>query len=137
MKKLIAMLMAMTMLLSLCACGKSSGIGSGDSAASIDVFANIDMNSTEEQDVSAERADADVLEKALKDLYGDDGLKKLSYDEVKEMIGMDCSTYFFDTDKDKGVYIWKTEGENPGCLNLVFDSDGKLSMAGAINLSLS
>ena len=53
------------------------------------------------------------------------------------MIGMDCSTYFFDTDKDKGVYIWKTEGENPGCLNLVFDSDGKLSMAGALNLSLS
>ncbi len=136
--RIIALLLALMMALSLTACGGDGDKGkdSGGSA-STDVFANIDMNSTEEQDVSSERATAEVLEKTLKDLYGDDGLKKLSYDEIKAMIGMDCSTYLFDTDKDKGVYIWKTEGENPGRLNLVFDSDGKLSMVGAINLGLS
>lgn len=138
--RIISLLLAFVLTLSLAACGgdndKDSGKDNGGSA-STDVFANIDLKSTEEQDVSSERATAEVLEKTLKDLYGDDGIKKLSYDEIKKMIGMDCSTYFFDTDKDKGVYIWKTEGENPGCLNLVFDSDGKLSMAGAINLSLS
>lgn len=105
-----------------------------DSSTADDAFANVDLTSTTEQAVSTERATKEVLAEAYASMYGDDGWKKLTYEDAKDLIGMDCSVYYFDADKDKGVYVWNTE-DGTGGLNLIFGNDGLLAMGGAWNLS--
>ena len=128
MRKIIALLMALTMTFALCACGGGGGTSS-------DAFAKIDKKSTERQTVSTEHASKEKLKEVLAGLYGDNGLKRITYDEAKKLIGVDCTVYVYDPDGSRGLYIWEVKGENEGSLTLAFGEDGKLLGAGAVNLS--
>ena len=135
MKKLIALLMALTLALALCACG-----GGGGKDTSSDVFADIDMTSTTEQTVCEDRATVDVLSETFKTYLGGlnyfagTDMEKLTYADLKEHIGVDCTTYLYDDTMSRGVYIWKADGNDNAYLSLFLDSDGKLVAAGAVNL---
>ena len=133
--RIIALLLVLVMAFSLAACG-----GGGDSK---DVFANIDMKSTEEQAVCDERAGVEVLSETFNTYLG--GLnyfpgtdkEKLTYADLKEHIGVDCTAYFYDDAASRGVYIWKADGRDSAYLSLALDSNGKLVIATAVNLGLS
>ena len=144
MKKLIALLMAIAVLLALCACAKSGEDGNGNtddnSTATVDVFADIDKTSTEEQTVCDERAAKDVLSETFNTYLG--GLTylegsdygKLTYADLKEHIGVDCTAYIFDDMMSRGVYIWYADGNDACYLALSFNDKGNLVTAAALNL---
>lgn len=146
MKKTIALLMALILTLAMCACGSKDSASAdggtdaaGDAAAS-DIFADIDMNSTEEQTVNEERATKDVLSEAFKTYLGGlnyftgTDMEKLTYSDLKEHIGMDCSSYVFEDSIGSGVYIWKADGDDACYLGITFDDNGNLKYASALNL---
>ena len=61
---------------------------------------------------------------------------KLTYADLKEHIGVDCSTYQYQEEYQRGVYTWYT-GEDDACALALFIGDnGKLVAAGAYNLGM-
>ena len=138
MKKITALLMALTLALALCACG-----GGGGKDTSSDVFADIDMTSTTEQTVCEDRATVDVLSETFKTYLGGlnyfagTDMEKLTYADLKGHIGVDCTSYFYDDAASRGVYIWKADGRDSAYLSLALDNNGKLVIATAVNLGLS
>ncbi len=136
MKKLIALVLTMLMILSLTACGDKGEGGGKDSALS-----GIDMKSEEVQDVSSDRTTEDVLSETFYTYLGglnyftdSDSQAKLTYADLKEHIGVDCSDYRYDATYERGIYTWYA-GEDDVCsLSLFFGDNGKLIAAGAYNL---
>ena len=103
----------------------------------------IDMKSTEVQTVSADRATLDVLNETFFTYLGglnyftdSDPQAKLTYADLKEHIGVDCSEYQYQEEYQRGVYTWYAEEDEACCLSLFFGDNGKLVAAGAYNLSL-
>ncbi len=139
--RIISLLLALVLALSLTACGGGDKDKDSGGSASTDVFANIDMKSTEEQDVCDERASMDVLSETFNTYLGGlnyfagTDMEKLTYADLKEHIGVDCTAYLYDDTMSRGVYIWKVDGRDTAYLSLFLDSSGKLVAAGATNLS--
>lgn len=137
MKKLIALVLTMLMILSLTACGDKGGDGGGKDSA----LSGIDMKSEEVQDVSSDRTTEDVLSETFYTYLGGlnyftdgDEQAKLTYADLKEHIGVDCSDYRYDATYERGIYTWYA-GEDDVCsLSLFFGDNGKLIAAGAYNL---
>lgn len=137
MKKLIALVLTMLMILSLTACGGEGGDGGGKDSA----LSGIDMKSEEVQDVSSDRTTEDVLSETFYTYLGglnyftdSDSQAKLTYADLKEHIGVDCSDYRYDATYERGIYTWYA-GEDDVCsLSLFFGDNGKLIAAGAYNL---
>ena len=135
MKKSITLVLAMLMTLSLTACG---GGGTKDTG-----LPGIDMKSAEVQTVSADRATLEVLNETFFTYLGglnyftdSDPQAKLTYADLKEHIGVDCSEYQYQEEYQRGVYTWYAEEDEACCLSLFFGDNGKLMAAGAYNLSL-
>lgn len=126
MKKIIALMLAMMMALTLAACAKDNG-GNGGEAAD-----GLDYTSEELQPITEERATADVLAEAGK--YYMDGLasnptefSKLTYKDVKEHIGVDASEFQYFASWQQYRYTWYVEGsEGPAVLAVFNSSDGTL-----------
>ena len=137
MKKLIALVLTMLMILSLTACNGEGGDGGGKDSA----LSGIDMKSEEVQDVSSDRTTEDVLSETFYTYLGglnyftdSDSQAKLTYADLKEHIGVDCSDYRYDATYERGIYTWYA-GEDDVCsLSLFFGDNGKLIAAGAYNL---
>ena len=126
MKKIIALMLAMMMALTLAACAKDNGGNSGGAAD------GLDYTSEELQPITEERATADVLAEAGK--YYMDGLasnptefSKLTYKDVKEHIGVDASEFQYFASWQQYRYTWYVEGsEGPAVLAVFNSSDGTL-----------
>lgn len=136
MKKSIALVLAMLMTLSLTACG--GGGGSKDST-----LPGIDMKSTDTQTVTSDRATLEVLNETFFTYLGglnyftdSDPQAKLTYADLKEHIGVDCSEYQYQEEYQRGVYTWYAQEDDACVLSLFFGDNGKLIAAGAYNLSL-
>ena len=138
MKKSIALVLAVLMTLSLAACG--GGGGSSDKGGALP---GIDMKSTDTQTVTSDRATLEVLNETFFTYLGglnyfteSDAQSKLTYAELKEHIGVDCSEYRYEEEYQRGAYTWYAEEDDACCLSLFFGDNGKLIAAGAYNLSL-
>ena len=138
MKKSIALILAVLMTLSLAACG--GGGGSSDKGGALP---GIDMKSTDTQTVTSDRATLEVLNETFFTYLGGlnyftegDAQSKLTYADLKEHIGVDCSEYQYDKEYQRGVYTWYAAEDDACCLSLFFGDNGKLIAAGAYNLSL-
>lgn len=138
MKKSIALVLAMLMTLSLTACG--GGGGSSDKGGALP---GIDMKSTDTQTVTSDRATLEVLNETFFTYLGglnyfteSDAQSKLTYADLKEHIGVDCSEYRHEEEYQRGVYTWYAAEDDACCLSLFFGDNGKLIAAGAYNLSL-
>ena len=127
MKKIIALILAMMMTLTLVACGEKKDGGDKGGAAS-----GLDMTSEELQPITDERAAADVLAEAGK--YYMDGLAsnpsefaKMTYKDVKERIGVDASEFQYFESWQQYRYTWYVEGSSgPAVLAVFNSSDGTL-----------
>ena len=135
MKKSITLVLAALMMLSLAACG---GGGTKDTG-----LPGIDLKSAEVQAVSADRATLEVLNETFFTYLGglnyftdSDPQAKLTYADLKEHIGVDCSEYQYQEEYQRGVYTWYAAEDEACCLSLFFGDNGKLVAAGAYNLSL-
>lgn len=135
MKKSIVLVLAMLMTLSLTACGGSSDKGGA--------LPGIDMKSTDTQTVTSDRATLEVLNETFLTYLGglnyfteSDAQSKLTYADLKEHIGVDCSEYRYEEEYQRGVYTWYAAEDDACCLSLFFGDNGKLIAAGAYNLSL-
>ena len=137
MKKLIALVLTMLMILSLTACGGEGGDGGGKDSA----LSGIDMKSEEIQEVSSDRASEDTLHETFYTYLGGlnyftdgDEQAKLTYADLKEHIGVDCSDYRYDATYERGIYTWYASEDDAISLSLFFGDNGKLIAAGAYNL---
>lgn len=138
MKKSISLILAVLMTLSLAACG--GGGGSSDKGGALP---GIDMKSTDTQTVTSDRATLEVLNETFFTYLGGlnyftegDAQSKLTYADLKEHIGVDCSDYRYEEEYQRGVYTWYAAEDEACCLSLFFGDNGKLVAAGAYNLSL-
>ena len=141
MKKMLSLVLTLLMVFSLAACGGGDGGSSGGKKDS--GLPGIDMKSTEVQTVSADRATLDVLNETFFTYLGglnyfteSDAQSKLTYADLKEHIGVDCSEYRYEEEYQRGVYTWYAAEDDACCLSLFFGDNGKLIAAGAYNLSL-
>ena len=139
MKKMLSLVLSLLIVFSLTACGGGDG-GSGGKKDS--GLPGIDMKSTEVQTVSADRATLDVLNETFFTYLGglnyfsdDDEQSKLTYADLKEHIGVDCSDYCYDEAYQRGIYTWYADEDDACSLSLFFGDNGKLIAAGAYNLS--
>ena len=137
MKKSIALVLAVLMMLSLAACG------GGGSSSKGGALPGVDMKSADVQTVTSDRATLEVLNETFFTYLGglnyfteSDAQSKLTYAELKEHIGVDCSEYQYDEEYQRGVYTWCADEDDACCLSLFFGDNGKLIAAGAYNLSL-
>ena len=140
MKKMLSLVLTLLMVFSLAACGGGDGGSSGGKKDS--GLPGIDMKSTEVQTVSADRATLDVLNETFFTYLGglnyfteSDAQSKLTYADLKEHIGVDCSEYRYEEEYQRGVYTWYAQEDEACCLSLFFGDNGKLIAAGAYNLS--
>ena len=138
MKKSITLILAVLMTLSLAACG-----GGGGSSEKGGALPGIDMKSTDTQTVTSDRATLEVLNETFFTYLGGlnyftegDAQSKLTYADLKEHIGVDCSDYRYEEEYQRGVYTWYAAEDEACCLSLFFGDNGKLVAAGAYNLSL-
>ena len=138
MKKSIALVLTVLMMLSLAACG-----GGGGSSSKGGALPGVDMKSADVQTVTSDRATLEVLNETFFTYLGglnyfteSDAQSKLTYAELKEHIGVDCSEYQYDEEYQRGVYTWYAAEDEACCLSLFFGDNGKLIAAGAYNLSL-
>ena len=104
MKKSITLVLAALMMLSLAACGG----GSKDKGGALP---GIDMKSTDTQTVTSDRATLEVLNETFFTYLGglnyftdSDPQAKLTYADLKEHIGVDCSEYQYQEEYQRGVY---------------------------------
>ena len=137
MKRQLAALLLTIFALSLTACG---GGGSSDKGGALP---GIDMKSTDTQTVTSDRATLEVLNETFFTYLGglnyfteSDAQSKLTYADLKEHIGVDCSEYRYEEEYQRGVYTWYAAEDDACCLSLFFGDNGKLIAAGAYNLSL-
>ena len=129
MKKMLSMLLVCMMVFTLVACG-----GKKDENKY-----NLDMESTEVQEMSSDRASEETLAETYKEYFGGYNYfagteqAEYTYDDVVEHIGTDPSEYRYDEDRDAGCYTWYAEEGDTASLQVWFQND-KLYAAGAYNL---
>ena len=100
---------------------------------------NLDIESTETQAVSDERADESVLTETFREYFG--GLNyffaadqaELTLKDVIAHIGVDPSEYRYDAERKAQIYSWYSAKSRARVLHVWF-KDGKLYACGAYNL---
>ena len=140
MKKMLSLVLSLLMVFSLTACGGGDGGSGGGKKDS--GLPGIDMKSAEVQTVSSDRATLDVLNETFFTYLGglnyfsdDEEQSKLTYADLKEHIGVDCSDYRYDEAYQRGIYTWYADEDDACSLSLFFGDNGKLIAVGAYNLS--
>ena len=100
---------------------------------------NLDMESTETQAVSDNRADESVLKETFKEYFG--GLNYVfaaeqadfTFEDGIAHIGVDPSTYRYDAERKAQIYSWYAAKSKASVLHVWFKA-GKLYACGAYNL---
>ena len=100
---------------------------------------NLDMESTEAQAVSGNRAGKSVLIETFKEYFG--GLNyffaaeqaDFTLEDVIAHIGVDPSEYRYDAEREAQIYSWYAAKKHTRVLHVWF-KDGKLYACGAYNL---
>lgn len=134
MKKLISAILLLTMVFALVACGGNKYNNTENNNPY-----NLDMKSTEKQKMSADRASKDVLRETaqtyLAGLNYFEGTDQatLTYNDLKEHIGVDASSYRYDEARMCELYVWYADGDDTAVL-YIWIMDGKLDACSAINL---
>ena len=110
-----------------------------DDTMSIDNPYNLDMESTEVQAVSGNRAEKSVLIETFKEYFG--GLNyffaaeqaDFTLEDVIAHIGVDPSEYRYDAEREAQIYSWYAAKSKASVLHVWF-KDNKLYACGAYNL---
>ena len=133
MKKFLILMISIVMVFSFAACG-----GNGGNSEVTNAY-NLDMKSTEAQPMSTERATIEVLRETAQTYLGGynyfEGTEQanLTYNDIKEHIGVDASEYRYDDSLQAELYVWYVDGDDNASLNIWF-IDGKINACGAINI---
>lgn len=139
MKKFLILMISIVMVFSFAACGGNGGNGENGGTAETTNAYNLDMKSTETQPMSTKRASIEVLRETaqtyLCGLNYFEGTEQanLTYNDIKEHIGVDATMYRYDDTQQAELYVWYVDGDDKASLNLWF-VDGKLNACGAINI---
>ena len=139
MKKFLILMISIVMVFSFAACGGNGGNGENGGTAETTNAYNLDMKSTETQPMSTKRASIEVLRETAQTYLGGliyfEGTEQanLTYNDIKEHIGVDASEYRYDDTQQAELYIWYVDGDDKASLNVWF-VDGKLNACGAINI---
>lgn len=112
--------------------------GEGDTM-NVDNPYNLNLESTEAQAVSENRADESVLKETFKEFFG--GLNyffaaeqaDFTLEDVIAHIGVDPSEYRYDAEREAQIYSWYAAKSKARVLHVWF-KDGKLYACGAYNL---
>ena len=151
MKKIIAVLLILMLGITILAgCSEKSNNGENgdakdggksDNAVEIDGSSyGIDLTSTEVQQMSAERASKEKLDKTVTEWLEGNTMfydSSLTYKDFVDYIGCDATEYNFDASFNARVYTWKADGSDNSVLSVWFKQSGntwKLSMSGSTNL---
>lgn len=152
MKKILALLLAMLMLLCLAACGGDETKTDGavaettdavdDGSASAAAKYGVNLTAAGEQKMSDERATMDVLVETRDVWLG--GMTTFAFDAVPktyadfvEHIGCDASSYTYMEEDGERHYVWIAEGDETAKLLAVFWETPKgwtLYSVGAVNI---
>ena len=129
MNKILAILLALTMMLALAACGDKAD-GGGKQAN--DNPYNLDYKSADLQPMTDERASREALIEAGE--YYMHGLSSVSEEVTKQTyadmaahIGVDASEFQYFESWGQYRYTWYVEGSEGASLLAVFNTDGSLS----------
>lgn len=139
MKKILVLMISIVMVFSFAACGGNGGNGESGSSSDSGNAYNLDMKSTETQPMSTKRASIEVLRETAQTYLGGlnyfEGTEQanLTYNDIKEHIGVDATMYRYDDTQQAELYIWYVDGDDKSMLNVWF-VDGKLNASGAINI---
>ena len=139
MKKILVLMISIVMVFSFAACGGNGGNGENGGTAETTNAYNLDMKSTETQPMSTKRASIEVLRETAQTYLGGlnyfEGTEQanLTYNDIKEHIGVDATMYRYDDTQQAELYVWYVDGDDKASLNLWF-VDGKLNACGAYNL---
>lgn len=139
MKKFLILMISIVMVFSFAACGGNGGNGENGGTAETTNAYNLDMKSTETQPMSTKRASIEVLRETAQTYLGGlnyfEGTEQanLTYNDIKEHIGVDATMYRYDDTQQAELYVWYVDGDDKASLNLWF-VDGKLNACGAINI---
>ena len=131
MKKLMALLLSLVMILALTACGDKAGDDKSGGGTSSGNPYNLDYTSEDLQPMTDERASEEKLIEA-KDYYLDglqskpDEFSKMTYKDIAEYIGVDASEYQHFESWQQDRYTWYVEGSDGPCLLVAFDGSGNL-----------
>lgn len=139
MKKFLILMISIVMVFSFAACGGNGGNGENGGTAETTNAYNLDMKSTETQPMSTKRASIEVLRETAQTYLGGlnyfEGTEQanLTYNDIKEHIGVDATVYRYDDNRQAELYIWYVDGDDKASLNLWF-IDGKLDACGVFNI---
>lgn len=143
-RKLAALLLTLTMVLALAACGSKNG-GSTEAEKSTkqenDNPYNLDYESTSMQPMSDKRASKETLAETANDyfqglnIFTDTDIAKLTYKDVVEHIGVDPSVYQYEASNDRQIYYWFEKDEKGPWLSVYVNKDGTLYGSGSANLN--
>ena len=135
MKKLIAMLMALVMMLSMVACGgggEEAGAQEGNAGVDLAAKYGIDMEGQGEQKLSEECATAEKLRetraKMLKNLTSfafDPELSTKTYDDVVAYIGCDATYYKYTPNNGWRTFTWIAADAPESKLIIIFQDAGQ------------
>lgn len=108
-RKLLLCLLASALIFSLSACGGAKG-----NQAVAEAF-GLDLESTKEQPMSEQRGERDAIYTAVKGHFGDvtffssdSPFAKMTYEDLKELIGVDATYYYYDEDAAAQTFVWET-----------------------------
>ena len=127
MKKLLAILLALTIVLCFAACG-GEGDGGDTTAAAANPLVEkygIDLNAAGEQKLSDERAAMDVLVETRDVWLGGNTTFALSektytYEDLAAHIGCDASSYTNMAEDGERHFVWEAEGDETAKFLAVF-----------------
>ncbi len=145
MKKLFAILLVLTMILSFAACADSdksddttandksntenSNDDGGEKVTPVEEIFGLDLASTEEQPMSSERGERDAIYAAVKAYFGDTFIfsgtdfAKMTYHDLKELIGVDASYYYYNAETSEQTFVWLTSDHETAKLAFSFRFD--------------
>ncbi|MBE7019179.1 MAG: hypothetical protein E7413_04820 [Ruminococcaceae bacterium] len=150
MKKLIAILLSVMLLVTLAACGnkeetKQGGTEATTQEAQDGTAFGIDLAGEGTQPMSEELAEVAVLKKTAEEYLGGNSLFAYSNDErtyadFKEYIGVDASEYQYDAENQYRNYTWVASDDSTAKLVITFaENEGNWTLyaAGSTNLGLA
>lgn len=146
MKKLFAILLVLTMILSFAACAdsdksddttandksnteNSNDDDGGEKVTPVEEIFGLDLASSEEQPMSSERGERDAIYAAVKAYFGDalifsgTDFAKMTYHDLKELIGVDASYYYYNAETSEQTFVWLTSDHETAKLTFSFRFD--------------